>query len=189
MAPVEIGILAVALAIDAFSVAMAVGPRCCPRFGAYRLAGSFGLFQAAMPLLGAFMGSVLYEYVEAYDHWVAFGLLAGGGSKMIVDAFWRRHTHEGDDPEGGARLDPSCGLSLMGLSVATSIDALGAGLVLGMLKTNLWVACAVIGLVAAVLTYLGARLGAKIGHRVGGKAEAAGGIVLIALGVRMLLMP
>jgi putative Mn2+ efflux pump MntP len=176
--------LAVALATDAFSVAASVAPRCCPRVGAVRLAGSFGGFQGLMPLLGALAGSLLYAYVRSFDHWVAFGLLELIGIKMIVEAF---RGGGADAPSThGPQFDPSRGWTLLGLSAATSIDAFGAGITLQIAGANLWVASAIIAAVTVCLTYLGARLGIRAHRRLGRKAELLGGAVLIALGIKML---
>ena len=84
LSTLEIALLSVALAMDAFSVAASVGPRCCPRLGALRLSLSFGGFQAGMPLLGGLVGSLFYVYVREYDHWVAFGLLELVGLHMVM---------------------------------------------------------------------------------------------------------
>jgi putative Mn2+ efflux pump MntP len=178
----EIAAIALALAVDAFSVAASAAPRLPLNGGAARMAASFGLFQAAMPLLGAFVGAYLLVYVQAYDHWAAFGLLTLVGLKMIVEAF-----RDGEqDPAEGQGLDPSRGWTLVTLSVATSIDAFGAGMGMRMVGANLWVASPVIGVVAAALTCIGAHLGRTAGKHLGRKAEVLGGIVLIILGVRML---
>jgi putative Mn2+ efflux pump MntP len=179
----ELIILAVALAIDAVSVAASAGPRVCPRWGALRLGLCFGGFQALMPLLGALAGAYLYTYVRAYDHWVAFGLLLLIGLKMLYEAA-RRH---GVGEEGAAAgFDPSVGWSLLGLSIATSIDAFGAGMGLRMAEANLWVAAPLIGAVTAALSYSGAHLGVRAERFLGRKAEFAGGVVLVGLAVRML---
>ena len=116
MTTVEIIILAVALAMDAFSVSASAGPRCCPRFGALRLAASFGGFQALMPLLGALAGSLLYVHVREFDHWVAFGLLQLVGWRMIFEAL--RHWKDGASARQDNSFDPSRGLSLLVLSIA-----------------------------------------------------------------------
>lgn len=178
-------ILALALAVDAFSVAASSGPRCCPRWGALRLGLSFGLSQALMPLLGALVGAYLYRYVKRFDHWVAFGLLAFLGLKMLYDGLHHGKVHENHEVE---RFDPSCGWSLVGLSIATSIDAFGAGLGLRMVNANMWIACPLIGLITALLSYSGARLGLTAEHYLGPRAEILGGIVLLALGIKMLGM-
>jgi putative Mn2+ efflux pump MntP len=177
-------LLAIALAADAFSVAASVAPRACPRSGAIRLASSFGLFQGLMPVLGALVGSLLYAYVRRYDHWVAFGLLQMIGFKLVVEGL-RRGDPAKRSPET-AQFDPSRGYSLLGLSLATSIDAFGAGIGMRMVGANLWVACIVIGLVTLGLSYLGARLGIRMRRSLGSKVEVVGGAVLIGLGFKML---
>jgi len=180
----DIAAIAFALAIDAFSVAASVGPRSCARWGVLRLSVSFGLFQGLMPLLGALVGSYLLVYVAAYDHWVAFGLLEAVGVKMLVEAFRpHRESRESPSPES---FDPSRGWTLLGLSLATSIDAFGAGISMQVVGAALWFACPLIALVAALLTYIGGRLGVTAARRLGHRAEALGGVVLIALGLKML---
>lgn len=190
MTNLEIALLAFALAIDAFSVAASAAPRLPLNGGATRMAASFGLFQAAMPLLGAFAGTYLLTYVKTYDHWAAFGLLALVGTRMIVEAL-----RAPDDPDGvpvetadhqSAGTDPSRGWALLSLSIATSIDAFGAGIGMRMAGANLWVASPVIGVVAATLTYLGCGLGRTAQRHLGHRAEVLGGIVLIVLGIKML---
>lgn len=189
----ELTVLAVALAVDAFSVAAAAAPSTSKRWGALRLAGAFGVFQAGMPLLGALAGVYLLRHVQAYDHWVAFGLLEIIGLKMLADALWldRRGKERGAGGGPGAaeaaRPDPSWGWSLLGLSVATSIDAFGAGIAIQMRGASLAVAAPVIGATCAGLTYAGARLGHAAERWLGSKAEVIGGLVLMGLGVRMLL--
>ena len=139
-----------------------------------------------MPLLGALVGSLFYVYVREYDHWVAFGLLELVGGRMVFEAL--RHWRDGATSSEGASFDPSRGLPLVVLSVATSIDAFGAGMGMRMAGANLWLACPVIGVTAAVLTYVGASLGMRAEQWLGRKAELLGGLVLIGLGVKMLGM-
>lgn len=182
----ELGVLAVALAVDAFSVAAAVAPACSARWGAIRLAGSFGAFQALMPFLGALAGRYILSYVHRYDHWVAFALLELIGIKMLADALWLRRREEAEGAEKAPASDPSWGWSLLALSVATSIDAFGAGVAIQVKGASLLMACPVIGVVAAGLTYLGARLGGVAKKYFGSWAEVAGGAVLMALGAKLL---
>jgi putative Mn2+ efflux pump MntP len=172
--------------MDAFSVAASAGPRCCPKFGALRLSLAFGGFQAGMPVLGALVGSLFYVYVREYDHWVAFGLLEMIGLRMVIEAarHWKGESEQADE----ASFDPSCGLPLLGLSVATSIDAFGAGMGMRMAGANLWLACPMIGGITAALTFLGAKLGIRAERWLGRKAELLGGLVLMGLGVKMLGM-
>ena len=177
----EIAALAFALAVDAFSVATSVGPYVPRRWGPIRMAASFGLFQAGMPLLGALVGALLV-HIQSWDHWLAFGLLELVGLKMIFEAVRPPHEVAGE----GVRLDPSRGVALLSLSVATSIDAFGAGMGMRVAGANVWAAVPVIGVVAAALTYVGARIGRRAKRYLGRGAELLGGLVLLALGVKML---
>jgi manganese efflux pump family protein len=180
----EIALLSFVLAIDAFSVAAAVAPSCCRKWGPLRLAGAFGIFQAGMPLLGAVAGTWLLTHVGDYDHWVAFGLLEIIGVKILVDAFFARRGEK--KRQKSCPVDPSLSLALLGMAVATSLDAFAAGVALATRNTSMWVAAPTIGLVCALLTLLGARLGSAAEKYLGSKAEVAGGLVLMALGVKML---
>jgi putative Mn2+ efflux pump MntP len=186
LSTIEVGLLAVALAMDAFSVAASAGPRCCPRVGAMRLSLAFGGFQAGMPVLGALVGSLFHAYVREYDHWVAFGLLELIGLRMVIEAV--RHWRDDPGQTDQASFDPSSGIALLGLSVATSIDAFGAGMGMRMAGANLRLACPMIGGITAALTFLGARLGVRAEQWLGRKAELLGGLVLMGLGVKMLGM-
>lgn len=178
----EVVLLAVVLALDAFSVGAVVGLTACAPRQVFRLSFHFGLFQALMPLLGAFLGQVLERWIGAFDHWVAFGLLTAIGLKMVFESL--RPTSAECQPG-----DPTRGLRLIGLSLAVSIDALGAGvsLALTMAASDLFAAVAIIGLVASLGTWLGMRLGQAIVERVGRRIETVGGLVLIGLGARMLI--
>lgn len=175
--------VALALAMDAFAVAVAAGlsiPRLTGRH-VFRLAWHFGLFQALMPVLGWAAGRTVAESVAAWDHWVAFGLLSLLGGKMLFEAV----THK--EERAFARADPTRGWSLVLLSLATSLDALAAGLSMAMLNVSVWLPSVVIGLVAGGLTLAGIRFGNRIGRRFEHWAEGLGGAVLIAIGLRVLL--
>ncbi len=178
----ELVALAVALAMDAFAVAVAAGAGLKAVSGrqTFRLAYHFGLFQALMPVLGWAAGHTLSRAIEAFDHWAAFGLLAFVGGHMIVEAFRRSE----DQPQ----RDPTRGMTLVLLSLATSMDALAVGLSLALLNVSIWWPSAVIGLVCAAFTAGGLHLGrmAAAATRLGRFAEVAGGLVLLAIGVRLL---
>lgn len=172
--------IAIGLAMDAFAVSIAAGltiPRLTRRH-VFRLAFHFGLFQFMMPILGWLAGRTVDSYISAYDHWVAFGLLACIGGKMIWEAV------SGDEARNDA--DPTRGLLLVTLSVATSIDALAVGLSMAFLQVSVWMPSVIIGIVAGTLTTIGIRFGNQIGARFGKVAEIAGGAVLLAIGVRIL---
>lgn len=191
MAPIEIFLLALALSADAFSVAAVVGIQACERRQRFRLSFHFGLFQMLMPLLGALLGRLALEAVEAYTHWIACALLSAIGLKMIVEGLRQKDSanvaSQGQGPDC-IPADRTRGWSLLGLSLATSIDALGAGLGVGLvLETGrLLFAAIVIGLTCGAITWLGMRSGALIRRFAGRWVEPAGGLVLIGLGMRML---
>jgi len=175
-------ILAVALAMDAFAVSLGVGTsgRARGARATFRLAFHFGLFQFLMPVVGWAIGSTVSGAVESVDHWIAFALLAFIGGKMIRGAF------AGDTDEPAA--DPTRGWSLILLSVATSIDALAVGLSLAMLRVTVWVPSVVIGVVACVFSMIGHRAGGRLGARFGSGMEIAGGLLLILIGVRIVVV-
>ena len=182
--------LAVALAMDAFAVSLAAGIRIRSVSLAQtaRMAGFFGFFQFLMPVLGWMLGYRAQKYIEAYDHWLAFVLLAFVGGKMLKEA-WENRGKGGEACQ--MQSDPTLGGSLWLLAIATSLDALAVGLSLALLQVDIWTPSIVIGLVCFALTAVGMHLG-KLVCRVpgldslGNKANAFGGIVLLAIGVRIL---
>ncbi len=179
MTVIETLLLALALGADAFSVAVAVGLTHASSRQLFRLSWHFGLFQALMPFLGAVGGAFLLRGLGAVDHWVAFAVLALLGGKML----WESSTPA---LAPGSASDPTRGWSLVGLSVATSLDAFGAGSGLAMTRASLWVSCPLIGIVTAFLTLAGMRLGSRLTRFAGRWAAAGGGLVLFGLGIRML---
>lgn len=174
--------IAIALAMDAFAVALSAGlilPKLTGRH-LFRLGFHFGLFQALMPILGWLAGVSVRQQIEAFDHWLAFGLLTLVGGKMLWEAW------QGDD--GKEREDdPTRGLSLIMLSIATSIDALAVGLSLAVLGVTIWTPALVIGITAGVLTICGMLLGRRVGRRWGSRVEILGGLILIAIGLKILI--
>ncbi len=181
MSWIEVLLLALALSADAFSVAVAVGLAHSSRRQVFRLSWHFGLFQAFMPFLGAGAGMFLLRYVSAVDHYLAFGILALLGARML----WQAAT--GHKPEsGGEPADPTRGWSLVGLSLATSIDAFGAGIGLALARARLLLSCFVIGVTTGMITLAGMRIGSRLTAIVGRWADVVGGLVLIGLGVKML---
>ena len=176
------GRLSVALAMDAFAVALGAGLTLERLTGRhlFRLSFHFGLFQALMPVVGWLAGLSVQQWIANYDHWLAFGLLAFIGGKMIWEAFKEEKALE--DPK-----DPTRGLTLVLLSVATSIDALAVGLTMGMLGTDIWLPALIIGLVAGAFTMAGMLLGRRIGALWGPRVEVLGGLVLCGIGLKILL--
>jgi putative Mn2+ efflux pump MntP len=190
MNPFEILAIAVGLAMDAFAVALASSVKLghVHRSQVFRLAFHFGLFQAAMPIAGWYAGTLLHSQIAAYDHWIAFALLVFVGVKSIKDCLCelRDAEKQGANPEIN-RHDPTRGASLMILSLATSIDALAVGLSLAFLNVSIWIPVATIGVVTAVLTMFGMLLGARLGLRFGRAMEVAGGLILIAIGMKIVI--
>jgi len=179
-------LLAVGLAMDATAAAAARGlaaPRVRPRDVAL-VALLFGGFQAAMPLLGFWLGASLGPWVKAIDHWVVFALLSGLGAHMLYEA----HAGEdaGDEPDG-VEADVFDLRVLLMLSIATSIDAFAVGIALPLLGLPLLPALTIIFVVTAVLSALGVVLGQRFGSMLGAKLELVGGLTLIALGAKTLL--
>jgi putative Mn2+ efflux pump MntP len=173
--------MAFALAMDAFAVSIASGAayKQLQVRHALRMAVFFGGFQAFMPLVGALAGLSFKEYITDYDHWVAFSILAAVGGKMIFESF--------KITEAEKNCSPSNILVLLTLSVATSIDALAIGITLSLVAGSIVTEVIVIGLVTFLLSYIGVMLGKRFGHIFENKIEIVGGLVLIALGVKILL--
>lgn len=168
--------LALALAMDAFAVALTQGARFRPGLcGGLTIALAFGVFQALMPLIGWGLGAIAFEYVATVDHWIAFGLLSFLGVRML-------RGHVGDEEAGRALT----GLALLLASAATSIDALAAGITLPTLDVGPLVAVALIGAITFAISAGGVWLGRVAGDRWGEWAERAGGVILIALGCSIL---
>lgn len=174
--------VALALAMDAFAVALATGLSLNKLTGRhlFRLGWHFGLFQAMMPVLGWLAGLTVQQWIAAYDHWIAFTLLSLVGGKMIHEAL-------SDTDEDAPAGDPTRGLTMVMLSVATSIDALAVGLTLAMLGVDIWIPALVIGLVAGSLTVAGMLLGRRISGHWGPRVEIFGGLVLFAIGIKILI--
>lgn len=174
-------IIAVGLGMDAFAVAIGAGIalKDRTRASAFRLSFAFGFFQFIMPVIGWSAGMTISKFIRDYDHWLAFILLAAIGGKMIYDAL--RDGREISTP------DPTRGIPLLMLSVATSIDALAVGLSLSFLKVAILYPSCVIGVVAFVMTWVGVAFGERLGKVFGKKVEIAGGLILIGIGVKILL--
>jgi putative Mn2+ efflux pump MntP len=173
---VEALLLAFALAMDAFAVALTQGARFRPSArGGAAIAATFGGFQALMPLAGWVIGAVALSYVAAVDHWIAFGLLAFLGVRMLG----------GDVGEEDASRALT-GRALLLAGVATSLDALAAGITLPTLGVPPLLAAALIGVITAAMSAGGVLLGRIAGDRWGEWAERSGGVILIALGGKIL---
>lgn len=172
--------LALALAMDAFAVALGTGTVLARLTGRhlFRLGFHFGLFQALMPVIGWLVGQTIIQWVSAWDHWIVFILLTLIGGRMIHEAC--------SDEEKLDRRDPTRGFNLILLSIATSIDALAVGFSLSVIGVSIWLPALIIGLVAGVLTVAGMLLGGHIGDRWGSRVEIFGGCLLIGIGLKIL---
>ena len=182
----ELFLLAVGLSMDAFAVSVCKGLAIKKAtLKAEATCGLwFGGFQMLMPVTGFFLGSLFAEAIEAFDHWVAFGLLVIIGINMLKEAL-EKEDESGDDPEKDADLSVR---TMFLMAVATSIDALAVGISLAMVgSVNIWLAAAFIGICTCLLSALGVKIGNVFGSRYEKKAELAGGVILILLGVKILL--
>ena len=173
--------IAVGLAMDAFAVSVAAGIRlgCVTGRQTFRLAFHFGFFQFMMPVIGWLLGFSVEKLISSFDHFVACGLLCIIGAKMIYDS------SKSDEEKMAA--DPTKGMPLIGLSIATSIDALAVGLSLGVLNAGIWFPSIIIGIVAAAFTAVGIELGCKIGSVMKSRIEIFGGLILIGIGIKILM--
>lgn len=181
MSWLQVVAIAFGLAMDAFAVSIAAGMALPVLTGrhVFRLAFHFGLFQFLMPVLGWALGSTLADWIGAYDHWVAFALLALVGGHML----WQVATGE----EEKLVRDPTRGWLMVTLSVATSIDAFAVGLSMAFLGVDAWAPSLIIGLITGTLVMIGIRSGHHIGGRYGKVAQIVGGLVLIGIGLRIVL--
>jgi len=175
--------LAVALAMDAFAVAVATGI-CLGTIHwrqNFRLAWHFGLFQAMMPVIGWGAGLTIRDLISRYDHWVAFALLLFVALSMYREAFQ-------DEEKCERAKDPTKGMTMVMLSVATSLDALAVGLSLSVVNVSIWTPAAIIGVVACIFTTLGLHLGKRISRaaRVRRLADGMGATVLMLIGINIL---
>lgn len=181
MGQFEIIFIAIGLAMDATAVSLsaaAAGYANNAR-ARFRLAFHFGLFQFGMPIIGWLLGSTFAHYIKVYDHWVAFLLLGIVGGRMI---------QAGLHPEASTlKTDPTRGMTLVTLSLATSIDALAVGLSLAMLNISLWSAAILIGVITALMSLLAIGIGSRTSRHLGPRAEILGGLILIFIGLRILI--
>ncbi len=188
--------MAVALAMDAFAVSICKG---LASAGSYIKTGLacgiwFGVFQGLMPFIGWLLGSTVSSYIEGYSAYIAFALLAFLGGKMLYEAISeareaKRSAAEGvctcgENAEKNASLAPKV---MLMFAIATSIDALAAGLSLAAMNANIIIAVIFIAVVTFLFSFIGAAAGARIGSKFSTKAQIAGGVVLICLGAKILI--
>ncbi len=179
----ELFLIAVGLSMDAFAVSICKGLK-MQRFNVRHagvIALAFGGFQALMPVIGWFLGKQFESYITGIDHWIAFALLAVIGGKMAVESFKKE---EEDSSKENEKLDVK---ELLVLAVATSIDALAVGITFAFLQVSIVPAVSLIGVITFVLSAVGVFIGHKFGAKFKSKAELAGGIILILIGLKILL--
>lgn len=185
MGYLEILLTGVALAMDAFAVSICKGIQ-MPKLKKSHvviIAVFFGGFQMLMPLIGWLLGSQFVQYIEKFDHWVAFGLLAFIGIKMAIESF--KHEEEPEKYNADGKLNIK---ELFLLAIATSIDALAVGLAFSLYPNlNIVSATGIIGAVTFAICVGGVIIGHKFGSKFKSKAELLGGIVLVAIGIKLLI--
>ena len=179
----ELVLLALSLSMDAFAVSICKG--LAMKKASLKASATcgiwFGGFQATMPLVGFYLGSMFADKIEAFDHWVAFGLLAIIGINMLKEAFEKCDCCEDTDSDLSVK-------TMFVMAVATSIDALAVGISLAMSgDVNILLAVALIGVITFIMAALGVKVGSHFGSRFEKKAQVAGGVILILLGVKILL--
>ena len=177
---VELLLIAIGLSMDAFSVSICKG--LTTKTFSWRMALVcglwFGFFQALMPIIGYFLGAQFQEMIEAYDHWIAFGLLFLIGANMIREAVWG--TEEEQDGSLGFK-------TMFLLAIATSIDALAVGVSFACIQVKLWSSVLIIGITTFLFSVLGVKIGNVFGSRYEKSASIVGGIILILIGLKILL--
>lgn len=178
---IEILLIGIGLSMDAFAVSI------CKGFSikklnlkkSFTVGLYFGGFQALMPLIGYFLGSVFTNFVTAIDHWIAFILLSLIGGNMIIETLKSNGNENYDDS-----LDFK---TMLILAIATSIDALAVGITFAFLNVNVGIAVSLIGLITFIISFIGVNIGNKFGSKYGNKAQILGGIVLIIIGIKILI--
>lgn len=179
----ELLLIAFGLSADAFAVSLCKG-LCMHKINVKQtvlISFSFAVFQAGMPLIGFFLASRFRGYVESFDHWIAFALLAFLGIKMLADALKKEDEMSKEDCPVGIRIG-----ELLVLSVATSIDALAVGITFAILSVDLFRASLIIGLTTFTLSFIGVLIGNHFGIRFKKPAEIIGGIILVLIGFKIL---
>ena len=192
MSLIELFILAVGLSMDAFAVAICKGLSLrkvslkeCTKVGLY-----FGGFQAGMPLIGYFLGVQFKDYITSIDHWIAFILLSFIGINMIREAMDKDEDESivnlAEAAVGEEEVNELGFKNMVMLAIATSIDALAVGVTFAFLQVDIVPAVLFIGIVTFALSAIGVKIGNVFGTKYKSKAEAAGGIILILIGLKIL---
>ena len=172
-------LIAISLGFDAFSVALGIGNKIKNPAQVFRLSWHFGVFQFLMPIIGWHLGHDISLVVGHYGNLLAAIILTIIGSKMILDIFKKNKTPLSNS------TDPTRGFTLVFLSIATSIDALGVGIGFGLTASSLLLNCFIIGVVAALMTFIGIKLTNSVSQTLGKRMEVLGGIILIGLAIKI----
>ena len=178
---VTITLISIGLAMDALAVSLGIGTagQISTLRGKIRLAAHFGIFQSGMTALGWLAGETVVNYVEGFDHWIAFALLGYVAVNLI---------RSGLDKNGKAfEQDPSTGRTLVILSFATSIDAFAVGLSIAFMNVPILLSVIMIGIVALLLSAIGLFAGIRLGEAFGKRMEILGGLILLGIGIRVLI--
>lgn len=184
---VELVLLSFGLAMDAFAVGVTDG-MCLKRCGireALAIGLCFGFFQAAMPVVGFFCGSLFYQQIRMVDHWIAFGLLAFLGIRMIGEGI--KSAHQASEAACSIENERLSIKVLVTQGIATSIDAMAAGISLSAVQANILFAALFIGAVTAALCFAATFVGRRFGDLLNDKAQMLGGVILVAIGLRVLV--
>lgn len=184
MSFVEILLIGIGLSMDAFSVSICKG--LTTKKFSWKIALTcgiwFGFFQALMPVIGYFLGAQFQQYIEAFDHWIAFGLLFLIGANMIREALAEKDS----DDSVIARNDTPVKTMLL-LAIATSIDALAVGISFACIQVKIWSSVLIIGVTTFLFSIIGVKIGNVFGSKYEKSAEIIGGIILILIGLKILL--
>lgn len=180
MGAIEILLISIGLAMDAFAVSVCKGlaMKKMSWKKAIIIGLYFGIFQAVMPVIGYFLGTTFEKFITNVDHWVAFILLVGIGINMVKEVF---------DKESENRNDNVDVKTMLVLSIATSIDALAIGITFACLKIHIVMPVITIGLITFIISVIGVKIGNRFGDKYEKKAEIMGGVILILLGIKILL--
>lgn len=182
MSITEILLIAIGLSMDSLAVSITCGI-ILKKFRIrhiFRIALYMGIFQGIMPLLGWVAGVSFQKHISDYDHWIAFGLLSVLGGKMLYEGIFSKE----DDAK---TIDPTKAVTLLGLAIATSIDALAVGVSFAMLNISVAEPIIIIGITTFLLSFIGATFSSKFGNRLNLKMEIVGGLILIGIGIKIVI--
>lgn len=190
MSFVELLLIAIGLSMDAFAVSISKGLTLKNMdVGKALLCGVwFGVFQALMPLAGFFAGRNFAEAVSGVDHWIVFLLLGAIGGNMIRESLSKDDNYPDDSVETKEHSNEGFGfVTMLMLAIATSIDALAVGVSFAFLKVNIWTSVAIIGCTTFIISIAGVKIGNMFGLKFKSKAEFAGGVILVLIGLKVLI--